>query len=146
MQLHNFGTLSRSWTSNRAASSDKASCAPRYTSLVAMTSSESTATSFPSLSASPRAGFFSSVKIPRFESLLVAKMGVRETSWQRKVQRFLTSLSEGFDLTVVPGDEQMSMKAAMDRADLACILTSSSFCEYSCCQYRSRQGFGENSP
>lgn len=64
--------------------------------------------------------------MPFCDDLLLAKMGVLETSWQRNVQRFLTSLSEGLERTVEPGEEQMSMKAAMDLADRAWRSTSSS--------------------
>lgn len=71
--------------------------------------------------------------MPLSDVLLVEKMGVLETSWQRKVQRFLTSLSEGLERTVEPGEEQMSMKAAMDLADRAWRSTSSSVCRRSQC-------------
>jgi len=94
-----------------------------------MTSSESMDASFDSFVATPRAGLYSRVRTPFLRPLLAAKMGVRETSWHRKVQRFLTSLSEGLVRTGESGAEQMSMKAAMAFAERAWRSTSSSACE-----------------
>jgi hypothetical protein len=64
--------------------------------------------------------------MPALLSLVEAKMGVREVSAQRKVQRFLTSLSEGLMRSVEVGEEQMSIKAAMAWAERACKSTLSS--------------------
>lgn len=51
-----------------------------------------------------------SLKMPSSVPFAEAKTGVRVMSWQRKVQRFLTIFSVGFDLIAAAGDEQKAMK------------------------------------
>lgn len=83
------------------------------------TSSESTTGPFGSFPANPRAGLNSRVRMPLSAPLAEEKMGVLLVSWQRKVHKFFTSLSEGLVRMVEEGEEQMSMKAAMAEAERA---------------------------
>lgn len=110
MQLQSLGTRSNKLAPNREDISLSASWAPLKTSFAVLFSSESSSCCFSlssfAVGAVPRAGSYSRVRIPASEDLAAAKMGVRVTSWQRNVQRFLTSLSEGFARRVDEGEEQ----------------------------------------
>lgn len=110
MQLHSFGTRSIKLSPNLDESSPRASSAPRKTSFAVLFSSDSSKRCFSlssfAIGAVPRAGSYSRVRMPDSEVFADAKIGVRVTSWHRKVQRFLMSLSEGFARRVDAGEAQ----------------------------------------